>query len=158
MLEFTITTISVFVAALNELVKTISMKCFNYDIKKYIPLFSIGFGLILGILGYFAPNITMGNNIVEAIFIGIASGGNAVGFHQIYKQLSKGEVVINDDSDEDETPSSTEDPVVSEDEVILMNHVAEEPEEVSDVDDSTVEDEPIETLIDEDIEDYTENE
>lgn len=157
MLEFTITTISVFVAALNELVKTISMKCFNYDIKKYIPLFSIGFGLILGILGYFAPNITMGNNIVEAIFIGIASGGNAVGFHQIYKQLSKGEVTINDDSVEDDETQS-EDPVVSEDEVILMNHVKEEPEEDDSVDDSTVEDEPIETLIDEDIEDYTENE
>lgn len=157
MLEFTITTISVFVAALNELVKTISMKCFNYDIKKYIPLFSIGFGLILGILGYFAPNITMGNNIVEAIFIGIASGGNAVGFHQIYKQLSKGEVVINNDSVEDDETQS-EDPVVSEDEVILMNHVKEEPEETDSVDDSTVEDESIETLIDEDIEDYTENE
>lgn len=157
MLEFTITTISVFVAALNELVKTISMKCFNYDIKKYIPLFSIGFGLILGILGYFAPNITMGNNIVEAIFIGIASGGNAVGFHQIYKQLSKGEVTINDDSVEDDETQS-EDPVVSEDEVILMNHVKEEPEETDSVDDSTVEDESIETLIDEDIEDYTENE
>jgi len=157
MLEFTITTISVFVAALNELVKTISIKCFNYDIKKYIPLFSIGFGLILGILGYFAPNITMGNNIVEAIFIGIASGGNAVGFHQIYKQLSKGEVTINDDSVEDDETQS-EDPVVSEDEVILMNHVKEEPEEDDSVDDSTVEDEPIETLIDEDIEDYTENE
>ena len=157
MLEFTITTISVFVAALNELVKTISMKCFNYDIKKYIPLFSIGFGLILGILGYFAPNITMGNNIVEAIFIGIASGGNAVGFHQIYKQLSKGEVTINDDSVEDDETQS-EDPVVSEDEVILMNHVKEEPEKTDSVDDSTVEDEPIETLIDEDIEDYTENE
>ena len=157
MLEFTITTISVFVAALNELVKTISMKCFNYDIKKYIPLFSIGFGLILGILGYFAPNITMGNNIVEAIFIGIASGGNAVGFHQIYKQLSKGEVVINNDSVEDDETQS-EDPVVSEDEVILMNHVKEEPEKTDSVDDSTVEDESIETLIDEDIEDYTENE
>jgi len=157
MLEFTITTISVFVAALNELVKTISMKCFNYDIKKYIPLFSIGFGLILGILGYFAPNIKMGNNIVEAIFIGIASGGNAVGFHQIYKQLSKGEVVINNDSVEDDETQS-EDPVVSEDEVILMNHVKEEPEKTDSVDDSTVEDESIETLIDEDIEDYTENE
>lgn len=158
MLEFTIATISVFVAALNELVKTISMKCFNYDIKKFIPLFSVGFGLILGILGYFAPNVTMGNNIIEAIFIGIAAGGNAVGFHQIYKQLSKGEVNINNDSDIDETPQS-EDPVVSEDEVILMNHVEKEPEEeVSDVDDSTVEDEPIETLIDEDVEDYTEDE
>lgn len=156
MLEFTIATISVFVAALNELVKTISMKCFNYDIKKFIPLFSIGFGLILGILGYFAPNIMMGNNIVESIFIGIAAGGNAVGFHQIYKQLSKGDVNINDDLDVDETPSS-EDSVVSEDEAILMNHAEEEPEEVS-TDDSTVEDESIETLIDEDIEDYTENE
>lgn len=157
MLEFTIATISVFVAALNELVKTISMKCFNYDIKKYIPLFSVGFGLILGILGYFAPNVTMGNNIIEAIFIGIAAGGNAVGFHQIYKQLSKGEVTINDDSVEDDETQS-EDPVVSEDEVILMNHVKEEPEEDDSVDDSTVEDESIETLIDEDIEDYTENE
>lgn len=97
MLEFSIATISLFVGALNELVKTISKKCFNYDISTYIPIFSIAFGLILGVIGYFAPNITMGNNIVEAIFIGIASGGNAVGFHQIYKQLMN---VKTDDSNE----------------------------------------------------------
>jgi hypothetical protein len=87
MLEFSIATITVFVGFLNELVKYISKKCFNVEINKYIPLFSIGFGMILGICGYFIPNVTMGNNIIEAIFIGISAGCAATGIHQVGKQL-----------------------------------------------------------------------
>lgn len=87
MLEFSVATITVFVGLLNQLVKFISKTYFKFDIKKYIPLFSIGFGLILGIAGFFMPNVDMGNNIIEAIFIGIASGCAATGVHQVGKQL-----------------------------------------------------------------------
>lgn len=89
MLEFSIATVSVFVGLLNQLVKFVSTTYLKIDINKYIPLFSIGFGLILGIIGYFTPNVEMGNNIVEAIFIGIASGASATGLHQIGKQFQK---------------------------------------------------------------------
>lgn len=87
MLEFSIATITAFVGFLNELVKLISKKCFDKDLNKYIPLFSIAFGLILGIVGYLIPNVEMGNNIVEAIFIGISAGCAATGIHQVGKQL-----------------------------------------------------------------------
>ena len=85
-MEFSIVTISAFVGVLNEVVKKIA-SIFNKDINKFIPLFSIGFGIILGICGYFIPNVKMGNNIIEAIFIGISSGAAATGCHQVYKQL-----------------------------------------------------------------------
>ena len=94
MLEFSIATITVFVGFLNELVKFISKKCFDKEINKYIPLFSIGFGIILGVAGYFIPNVTMGNNIIEAIFIGIASGCSATGIHQIGKQLRPDKIEV----------------------------------------------------------------
>lgn len=87
MLEFSIATITAFVGFLNELVKLISKKCFDKELNKYIPLFSIAFGLILGIAGYLIPNVEMGNNIVEAIFIGISAGCAATGIHQVGKQL-----------------------------------------------------------------------
>ena len=87
MLEFSIATITAFVGFLNELVKLISKKCFDKELNKYIPLFSIAFGLILGIVGYLIPNVEMGNNIVEAIFIGISAGCAATGIHQVGKQL-----------------------------------------------------------------------
>ena len=88
MLQFSIGTISIFVGVLNELVKTIVKTSFNFDINKYIPIFSIIFGMILGIIGYFLPDVEMGENIVEAIFIGLAAGSTATGIHQIGKQLS----------------------------------------------------------------------
>jgi cysteine synthase len=35
------------------------------------------------------PDVDMGNNLVEAIFIGISSGASSVGINQIGKQLNK---------------------------------------------------------------------
>ncbi len=90
-MEFSIVTISAFVGVLNEVVKKIA-SIFNKDINKFIPLFSICFGIILGICGYFIPNVKMGNNIIEAIFIGISSGAAATGCHQVYKQLKPEEL------------------------------------------------------------------
>jgi Na+-translocating ferredoxin:NAD+ oxidoreductase RnfA subunit len=88
MLEFSIITITAFVAMLNECVKLLA-GAFNKNIDKFIPLFSIAFGIILGIVGYFLPNVDMGKNIVEAIFIGLSAGMASTGAHQVGKQLSK---------------------------------------------------------------------
>lgn len=130
MLEFSVATITVFVGLLNQLVKFISKTYFKFDIKKYIPLFSIGFGLILGIAGFFMPNVDMGNNIVEAIFIGIAAGCASTGVHQVGKQLG-----FTTPPEEDDIPTEE-----------LM-------EEINDVVDTIPTEE-----IDESSEDYTEDE
>ena len=96
MLEFSIISISTFVTVLNEVVKYIADTMFKKDIKRYIPMFSIIFGIVLGIIGFYIPTVEMGNNIVEAIFIGIAAGSAATGFNQIGKQLNKKDANGND--------------------------------------------------------------
>jgi Na+-translocating ferredoxin:NAD+ oxidoreductase RnfA subunit len=85
-MEFSIVTISAFVGILNEVVKKIASSL-GKDVNKFIPICSIVFGIILGISGFYIPNVEMGNNIIEAIFIGISAGAAATGCHQIYKQL-----------------------------------------------------------------------
>lgn len=89
MLEFSIITISSFVTVLNEFVKTFSNIVFKKDISRIIPILSVVFGVALGIAGYYIPNVEMGNNIIEAIFIGISAGSAATGVNQISKQLNK---------------------------------------------------------------------
>ena len=89
MLEFSIITISSFVTVLNEFVKTFSNIVFKKDISRIIPILSVVFGIALGVAGYYIPNVEMGNNIIEAIFIGISAGSAATGVNQISKQLNK---------------------------------------------------------------------
>jgi hypothetical protein len=98
--EFSIVSITVFVTSLNECVKYIA-KTLGKDVNKYIPIFSMIFGILLGIAGYYIPNVAMGNNIIEAIFIGLSAGASATGCHQVYKQLSKEEDKPKDDELED---------------------------------------------------------
>ena len=100
MLEFSIISISTFVTVLNEVVKYMADTMFKKDIKRYIPMFSIIFGIILGIIGFYIPNVEMGNNIVEAIFIGIAAGSAATGVNQIGKQLYKKDINGKDINDQ----------------------------------------------------------
>ena len=92
MMQFSIITITSFVTMLNNIVIYIAKNTFKFDIKKYIPIISICFGLILGIVGYFMPDVDMGNNLVEAIFVGISSGSAAVGINQVGKQLDKNDL------------------------------------------------------------------
>lgn len=139
MLEFSIATVSVFVGLLNQIVKFISSTYFHFDIKKYIPIFSLTFGVILGIIGYYTPSVEMGNNLVEAIFIGLASGAAATGIHQIGKQLTS-----NDKADT--VDYVTDEDIRTDDEVKV---------------DETSQPEPpthVEETIDECNEDYTEDE
>jgi hypothetical protein len=69
----------------------ISKQCFKKDIRRIIPIFSLVFGLALGIAGFYTPNVDMGANLIEAIFIGLSAGAAATGINQVGKQLSKEE-------------------------------------------------------------------
>ena len=100
MLEFSIISISTFVTVLNYVVKYMADTMFKKDIKRYIPTFSIIFGIVLGIIGFYIPTVEMGNNIVEAIFIGIAAGSAATGVNQIGKQLYKKDINGKDINDQ----------------------------------------------------------
>ena len=90
MLEFSIMSIATFVAIGNECIKLIG-RSIGKDWNRFIPICSLTIGLILGISGYFIPSVPMGNNIIEAIFIGLAAGASATGVHQVGKQLTKKE-------------------------------------------------------------------
>lgn len=106
MLEFSIVTISTFVAMLNECTKYFAKLIFKKDIKKYIPIFSVLYGIILSITGYYMTSVEMGNNIIEAIFIGISAGAAATGIHQIGKQFGKTDGTSSgDDETEIEMPT-----------------------------------------------------
>lgn len=93
MLQFSILTIGTFVTMLDSISIFIGKTCFKKDIKKIIPILSLVFGLILGIGGYYTPNVDMGSNLVEAIFIGLSAGAAATGVNQVGKQMNK-----NDDA------------------------------------------------------------
>lgn len=107
MLEFSIVSISAFVSVLNELTKTIANNCFKKSVNRYIPIFSLVYGVALAICGFYIPDTYFGNNLVEAIFIGLSAGGAAVGVHQTFHQLSKpsenGDDVILPLNNEDDT-------------------------------------------------------
>lgn len=90
MLQFSIITITSFVTLLDTLTIVIGGGLFNRDkVKRLIPVFSIIYGVALGIAGFYTDNVEMGSNIIEAIFIGISAGAAATGIDQVEKQLSK---------------------------------------------------------------------
>ena len=88
-LSFSISSIVIFVFILNSLTKYVLKTIEKESWYKYIPVCSLVYGVILGIAGYFIPDIEMGKNIVEAIFIGLAAGTGTTGIHQLYKQQTK---------------------------------------------------------------------
>lgn len=104
-MEFSIVTASGFVIVLDEAAKIVA-KSFGKDITRMIPVLSLIFGVILGILGYYEPSVNFGSNLIEAIFIGLSAGGASTGYHQIYKQLTKFETSDAGSNTENE---STED-------------------------------------------------
>ena len=108
--ELSIVTIGAFVAALNQATKYIATNFIKRDISKFIPICSVIYGLVLGIIGFYLPNANMGNNLVEAILIGISAGSASTGCHQIVKQLTKSTKSTTTTTDEENTNTeSTED-------------------------------------------------
>ena len=105
--ELTIVTIGAFVAALNQATKYIATNFIKRDISKFIPICSVIYGLVLGIIGFYLPNANMGNNLVEAVLIGISAGSASTGCHQIVKQLTKSTTTTTDE--ENTKSESTED-------------------------------------------------
>jgi hypothetical protein len=95
MLEFSIITITAFVSILDTTLILIMKNFCKGDFKRFIPIFSIIFGIGLGIAGYYTENVEMGNNLVEAIFIGLSAGAAATGIDQVSKQLSKNDGTAN---------------------------------------------------------------
>ena len=100
MLQFSILTIGTFVTMLDSISIFIGETSFKKDIKKIVPILSLVFGLVLGIAGYYTPNVDMGSNLIEAIFIGLSAGSAATGVNQVSKQLYKDE--DNNDSNNNE--------------------------------------------------------
>lgn len=97
MLQFSILTIGTFVTMLDSITIYVAKACFKKDIKKLIPIFSLVFGLALGIAGYFTPNVEMGSNLIEAVFIGLSAGAASTGINQVGKQLEKEEKTTSED-------------------------------------------------------------
>ena len=85
-MELSIITIGTFVAILNQGTKYIAKNFIKHDVSKWIPVCSVVYGIILGITGFIIPDVDMGNNLLEAIFIGISAGSASTGIHQIYVQ------------------------------------------------------------------------
>lgn len=89
MLEFSIITITAFVSVLDTTLILIMKNFCKGDFKRFIPVFSILFGIGLGVAGYYTTNVEMGSNLIEAIFIGLSAGAAATGIDQVSKQLTK---------------------------------------------------------------------
>lgn len=129
MLEFSIVSISAFVSVLNELTKTIANNCFKKSVNRYIPIFSLVYGVALAICGYFIPDVFFGNNIVEAIFIGLSAGGASVGVHQTFHQLAKpSENITTEDSENPEEQ--------------IVDEITEEVEPLKEVEETSVDETP----------------
>ena len=78
----------------------------NEKLKRFIPLISMGLGVILAIIAFYAiPSIIPAENIFAAIIIGGASGLSTTGIHQAFKQLKKTE---KNDSGADSTEKTTD--------------------------------------------------
>lgn len=125
-LEFSIASIATFVGILDQITKTIFKTCDKKNLDKFIPVCSIVYGLALGIAGYFIPSVEMGNNIIEAIFIGLSAGAASTGVHQIYHQQVK--------PDEEEKQNTTTDDtnvdnVTTVEETVIVNESNETNEE-----------------------------
>jgi len=128
MLEFSIITLSTFVTILVSTTRYIA-SLFKKDISYYLPIFAIVYGIILSVCGYYFTDVEMGNNIIEAVFIGISSGAGACGINQVGKQLNK----KGNQSDED-VPSTNEFPLIEFDEIATDDH-PKEPDETHIIDD-----------------------
>lgn len=129
MLEFSIITLSTFVTILVSTTRYIA-SIFKKDISYYLPIFAIVYGIILAVCGYYFTNVEMGNNIIEAVFIGISSGAGACGINQVGKQLNK-----KGNSPNEVVPSNNEFPPIELPDEIAADVSPNEPDETPNIDD-----------------------
>jgi len=62
----------------------------NEKFKRFIPLTSMGLGIVISIIAYYTvPGVLPTTNVVTGMVMGAASGLTATGTNQIIKQLSK---------------------------------------------------------------------
>lgn len=92
------------VVILNQATKWFGDTIIEKNINKYIPIFSVVYGLIIGLicLWQYPEVLPTGTTWFQAMILGIASGSASTGLHQIGAQLSKDsnkESIDNDDSD-----------------------------------------------------------
>lgn len=131
-MEFSVITISAFVGVLNEITKFISTNVFGKDIKRFIPIFSFVYGLILGIIAWSTNMDGFGNTVIDAAFTGLIAGGAATGCHQIGKQLKKTDDGVTDEQTDGidevdlETPKSDFDLVDVTDVEDTENYIGDE--------------------------------
>lgn len=101
-MKLSIVTISAFVGMLNEATKYTAKTFFNKDISKFIPMFSVLYGILLALVGFYCiPESGLGNDFIEAILIGISAGSASTGIHQIGHQISKNkpsEVIVEENA------------------------------------------------------------
>jgi hypothetical protein len=91
------------------------------------------YGVILGIAGYYIPDLDFGNNLVEAIFAGLVGGGAATGVHQTFHQISsKTDDAKSETSNTNNDDDSSSADVPKEDEIITLENV-DIPEDTSSV-------------------------
>lgn len=105
-MKLSIVTISAFVGMLNEATKYTAKTFFNKDISKFIPMFSVLYGILLALVGfYFIPESGLGNDFIEAILIGISAGSASTGIHQIGRQMEKAQRTDESTAEENATTS-----------------------------------------------------
>lgn len=164
MLTFSIITITAFVSFLDTLTIVIMKNFVKNDFKKFVPLFSLVYGLGLGIAGYFTPNVDMGANLIEAIFIGLSAGAAATGVDQVGKQLGKKDelqpildyVKLFMNSTNEMTASSEIDPGI-----MLLHYdqvQTKDPENMTHIDETIIKDETSEETIPDESEEENTNE
>ena len=75
MLKFSIITLTAFVTVLVSTTRYV-FKVFNKDISRYLPLFAMAYGIILAVCGYYFTDISFGDTIIDAIFIGLTNASS----------------------------------------------------------------------------------
>lgn len=91
-LKLTIVTIGIFVAMLDEGTKYIATNIIKKDVSTWIPVCSVVYGIILGIICYYTTDASVTYNLLETIFIGASAGASATCLDQTYKQAKKRKV------------------------------------------------------------------
>ena len=92
-LKLTLVTIGIFVTLLDEGTKYIATNIIKKDVSTWIPVCSVLYGIILGVICYYTTDASTAYNLLETIFIGASAGASATCVNQTYKQAMKRKVL-----------------------------------------------------------------